>query len=76
MFATGIDWAERFLDNPLFVRTDSETFGQNVLGLGDLILNDERIGKFVLAPHPRGQNEDRWVQEVRAALRGDPTVGP
>jgi hypothetical protein len=75
VFATGIDWVERFLDNSLFVRTDSKTFGQYVLGVGDLILNDEKIGEFVIAPHPQGKDEDRWVEEVRAALRVDPTVG-
>ena len=69
VFATGIDWAERLLDNPLFVRTDPKAFGQNVLGLGDLILNDKKIGEFVIAPHPQGKNEDRWVKEVRAAFR-------
>lgn len=76
VFATGLDWVERFLDNPLFVRTDSKTFGQNVQGLGDLILNDKKIGEFVIAPHPQGKNEDRWVKEVRAAFRFDPTIGP
>jgi hypothetical protein len=76
VFATGMDWAEPFLDNPLFVRTDSKAFGQYVPGLGDLILNDEKIGEFVIAPHPQGKDEDRWVEEIRAALRVDLTVGP
>jgi len=75
VFATGMDWAEPFLDNPLFSRTDSKGLGQNVLGLGDLILNEEKIGRFVIAPHPERKKEGPWVQEVRTALGVDPAGG-
>jgi hypothetical protein len=76
VFATGIDWADCFLDHTRFVRCDPKAFGQNVLGLGDLVLKDEKIGKFVIAPHPQGKGEALWVREVAAALIADATICP
>lgn len=73
VFATGTDWADDFLDHTRFVRSDPKAFGQTVLGFGDLVLNDESIGKFVIAPHPQGKGELQWVREVRAAFDFDAT---
>jgi hypothetical protein len=56
------------------VRSDPKPFGQNVLGLGDLVLKGEKIGKFVIALHPQGKSEALWVQNVMAALNTDATI--
>jgi hypothetical protein len=75
VFATGLDWADTFLDHPHFVRSDPKAFGQYVEGLGDLVVGDKKIGKFVIAPHPQGKNGVQWVQEVMSALNSDAPTG-
>ena len=61
VFATGLNWVDRFLDHTRFVRSDLRPFGQNVLGLGDLVLKDEKVGKFVIAVHPARKPERPWI---------------
>jgi hypothetical protein len=73
VFATG-EWAMPFIDHAMFVRHDHSGLGQYVLGLGDVVLEGEKIGKFVIAPHPQGKRETQWVREVKAALGGAPPI--
>jgi hypothetical protein len=41
-----------------------------VQGTGDLVLDGETIGRFVVARHPMGKNETRWSHAVGMGLEG------
>jgi hypothetical protein len=66
VLATG-DWANAFL-------RDNDTFQQwgasrPIHHCGNLLIEGECIGRFVVADHPQGKDETRWVTSVLAALQ-------
>ncbi len=68
VFASGADWADYFLDLPCFSSGTIDGQRSYVERVGDLIVDGEKIGKYVVAAHPQGKNETIWVEEVMAGL--------
>lgn len=67
VFATGMDWAQPFLDAPCFAFDRRPDTG-HLRGSGDLVLDGETIGRFAVALHPMGKNEDLWSRAVHEGL--------
>jgi hypothetical protein len=67
VFATGPDWAGPFTSAPCF-KFDRKLDEGLLRGSGDLVLDGEPIGRFVVALHPMGKNEDDWTRQVREGL--------
>jgi hypothetical protein len=76
VFATGMDWAHPFVDAPCFVFDRKPGTGL-LRGSGDLVLDGEAIGRFAVALHPMGKNENDWTRAVREGLesRSCPAAG-
>lgn len=68
VLATGVDWAAEFLNLPCFSVRALERQYQNVEGRGDLTVNGQKIGTYVVAKHPQGKKEQEWQREVCEVL--------
>jgi hypothetical protein len=64
VLATGPDWAGPFTNAPCFA-FDRKLDKGLLRGSGDPLLDGEAIGRFVVALHPMGKKETRWIDEVR-----------
>ena len=68
VFATGEGWIKPFLDDKHLPSTKASDNFKYVSRTGEIIIDGERIGRFVVADHPRGKMESIWVEEVMANL--------
>ncbi|AWC22663.1 hypothetical protein CO731_02127 [Aminobacter sp. MSH1] len=66
VFATGMDWAHAFLDPAMFHQTSKDS---DPVVSGDILVEGMATGRFVVAKHPMGKDENRWVAEVTKALK-------
>jgi hypothetical protein len=67
VFATGPDWAGPFTNAPCFA-FDRKLDSGHLRGSGDLVLDGQTIGRFAVALHPMGKNENDWTRAVREGL--------
>lgn len=65
VFATGADWASALLDPATFKTRSSDT---GPVMFGDTVIDGERVGRFVVAKHPMGKDENQWVEQVATAF--------
>ncbi|GEO16510.1 hypothetical protein [Microvirga aerophila] len=68
VFATGSDWAAGLLDSSCFVRDPDMVAGRYTRQAGNIVIDGDVIGSFIVADHPMGKDETVWVREVKSAL--------
>lgn len=68
LFLTGLNWAYAFLP-PLHDVQFADDFNRQVALSGRLHKNNEAPMHVVVASHPQGKNETKWISEVVAAFR-------
>jgi hypothetical protein len=68
VFATGMHWAKEFLNETPFRPATEERFRYYTRQIGELVVADRAIGKYVVAEHPMAKKESVWSREVITAL--------
>lgn len=69
VFATGMNWASGYLDNDLFRFRSEKTVTWDTVAWGDIVIDNQVAGRFVVALHPQGVGTDAWSAPVLGALR-------